>query len=66
MKASCGTFVCAKQLIMVTEKKTIPKIGMDSNSEERNFAEIRGRGLLKGRGRREKDRSLVMPRKRLL
>lgn len=29
MKASCGTFLCAKQLIMmVTEKKTFPKIGM--------------------------------------
>lgn len=29
MKASCGTFLCAKQLIMmVTEKKTFPKIGI--------------------------------------
>lgn len=45
-------------------EKDVSKIGMDSNSEERNFAEIGGRGL-SGRDRKEKDRSLVMPRKRL-
>jgi len=30
----------------VTEKKTFPKIGMDSNSEKCKRAEIGGRGLL--------------------
>lgn len=64
MKASCGTFLCAKQLIIVTEKKTFPKIGMKFKFRGTQSCRNRREGAF-GRGRKEKDQSLVIPRKRL-
>lgn len=44
MKASAETFLCAKQLIMGTEKKMFPKIGMKFEFRGTQFCRNRREG----------------------